>query len=166
VGTTKSWAWVLVAVLGCGLVALLAIAGAGVYFVSRHIDVEQATDADALRTLDLARSRFGEQRPLYQVDGSQRPQPTGMLGRLPQSTVRPDHLMILAWDPANERLVRVSLPFWLLKVGRHKFELRSEAEGFDLSELDLDINELERVGPVLVFERRDASGQRILAWTE
>jgi hypothetical protein len=71
---------------------------------------------------------------------------------------------ILAWDPDKARLARVSLPFWMLKLGRKKIDLTSG--DFDFQRLPLDIEQLQRVGPVLLFDYRPAGGQRVLVWTQ
>jgi hypothetical protein len=34
----KTWVWIVVGALGVCLVALIVVAGAGVYFVTRHIE--------------------------------------------------------------------------------------------------------------------------------
>ena len=39
----KKWIWIVVIFLGVCVVALLAVAGAGVYFVAKHIDMEAST---------------------------------------------------------------------------------------------------------------------------
>jgi hypothetical protein len=39
-------------------------------------------------------------------------------------------------------------------------------DGFDLKELDLDVKELRRIGPALVHDFRDTSGERVLIWTQ
>jgi hypothetical protein len=61
--------------------------------------------------------------------------------------------------------VKISLPFWLLRMGRRKIDVGKDA-GFDLDRLNLDVNELERIGSMLVFEHRAPSGERVLIWTQ
>jgi hypothetical protein len=72
---------------------------------------------------------------------------------------------VLAWEPDDERVVQVSLPFWLLKLGRHKVDVTGK-RGFDLDRLNIDVQELERVGPVLILDLHAPSGQRVLVWTK
>ena len=82
------------------------------------------------------------------------------------SSLTADTLYMLAWDPDQSRLVRVSLPFWLLRIGRHKVRVMREANGFDFQRLNLDVDELERIGPALVFDFRNQDGVRVLLWTQ
>jgi hypothetical protein len=85
---------------------------------------------------------------------------------LPTSTSKPESLWLLAWDPDDERLVKVSLPFWMLSVGRKKMEIGGEGREFDFEQLNLDPQELERIGPALVFDFRERDGARVLLWTQ
>jgi hypothetical protein len=162
----RTWIWIIVGCLGVGLLTLIAVAGAGVYFLSRHVDARRSTGAEALRSLETQRTVFKDQPPLFQVDSNDRTLPTRPLSSLPTSSVKPEHLWILAWDPDEERLVKVSLPFWLLRMGRRKIDVFSGDRQFDLERLSLDINELERIGPALVIDIRAKRGERVLVWTQ
>ena len=162
----KTWIWIVVGCLGTGVVVLLAVAGAGVYFVAHHIHSERSTATDALGAFDAATTRFRNQRPLYEVDSAEEPRLARPLAELPTASDEPDALWILAWDPDDERLVRVSLPFWMLGVGQAKMKLAGSESGFDLNRLNLDTSELRRIGPALVFDFRGREGVRVLLWTQ
>ena len=43
----KTWIWIIVTCLAVCVVALLAVAAFGVYFVASHIDTTRTTSADA-----------------------------------------------------------------------------------------------------------------------
>jgi hypothetical protein len=161
----KTWIWIIVGVLGLCVLLLLAVAGAGVYFVSSHISSKRTTNGDAFQTFDTARARFKDQRPLLELDNMEKPRVTKPLSEFPTSSMRPEELCVLAWNPEDERVVQVSLPFWLLKLGRRKMAVRGDS-GFDLDRLNLDINELDRIGPMLVLDMHGPMGQRVLVWTK
>jgi len=74
--------------------------------------------------------------------------------------------MVQAWNPEDERLVRLSLPFWLLRFTPDKMRTSRREGRFDMHELQLDIPELERIGPALVLDYRNQDGVRVLLWTE
>lgn len=160
----KTWLWILVAVLGLGVVFVIAVAGFGVYFVSNHVRAGQSTSADAFRSFDEARARFKEQPPVFELDNREHPRQLRQFADMPASATKADLLYILAWDPDRERLVKVSMPFWVLRLGRQKIDLMSG--GFDFQSLQLDVNQLDRVGPVLLFDYRTPNGQRVLVWTQ
>ena len=86
------------------------------------------------------------------------------LSEIPNGSVKPENLWILAWDPDEEKVVKLSLPFWMLRMGRKKMTVM-ESSGFDLERLNVDWRELERIGPALVFDLKSSRGERVLIWT-
>jgi hypothetical protein len=161
-----TWIWIIVIFLGACVVALMAVAGAGVYFVARHIEMEASTTTDAKRAFDTVRESFKEQKPLFEVDTFERAKAVRPVEEIPTSTDKPRHLWIQAWDPDEERLVKISVPFWLLKLGKRKVDFAQGGGGFDLDRLNIDIHELERIGPVIVLDFRSPRGERVLLWTQ
>jgi hypothetical protein len=161
----KTWIWIVVGSLVAGVLALIAVAGAGLYFVSKHIHTEPTTSGAALRAFDDVAARFSGRRPLYELDSAEQPHLAQPLEDLPTAGAAPDALRILAWDPEEQRLVRVSLPLWMLHVGHAKMALAGD-DVFDLGRLQLDGNELRRIGPALVFDFRSRDGVRVLLWTQ
>jgi hypothetical protein len=164
--TRRTWVWVLVAVLSAGLVAIIAIAAGGFYFVTHHISSEDSTSVQATRAFDNVAVSFGGVRPLFEMDNGDQPRPTRPIGQMPTGAKPSRDLLLLAWEPDNQRLVRVTLPFWMLRVGKHKLRIAKEHQGFDLDRLNLDVDELERIGPVLVMDFRNQDGVRVLVWTQ
>ncbi len=162
----KTWLWVIVGVLGVGFVVLVAIAGTGVYFVTHHIQTRSTSDADAMRALDAVRQTFQNARPLYEVDTTDEPHLTRALSDIATSSTPATAFNILAWDPEHHHLVRMSLPLWLVRIGRrHSVVAGDDGRGFDIERLDLDADELARIGPALVFDLRNRDGVRVLVWT-
>src|SRR5262249_47385343 len=133
----KTWIWIIVSVIGLCVLALFVLAGAGMYFVSHHISATKSTSADALEQVDRAKALLKDQRLLIEIDeyarsGARRPVP-----ELPTSPVGPDQLGILAWNPNEEppRIVKVSVPFWIMRLGRRKFDVINGDPGFDFDRL-------------------------------
>jgi hypothetical protein len=162
----KTWLWVLVGICAMGLVVLIAAAGAGVYYVTRHVQSEASSSAEAIRTFDAVKTAFADKRPLYELDRGEQPRATRPLSSLPTAKVPPKDLWVLVWDPENERVIKLSLPFWMLRVGKQKFSLPQGHGGVDLDHLDLDLKQLERIGPALVIDYRHPEGARVLLWTQ
>ncbi len=162
----KTWIWIIVTGIGLVVLLLVAVAGAGIYFLSRHIDSRPANSPDALRSFEAQRALFKDQAPLFQVDNNERTLPTRPLSSLPTSPNKPEHMWILAWDPDDERLVKISLPFWVLRMGRRKIDVFSGDREFDLERLSIDVGELERIGPALIIDLRARGGERVLVWTQ
>lgn len=162
----KTWVWIVVGVLVSAVVVLIGVAGAGVYFVTRHIKTERVTSVEAIRAFDSARALFSDRGPLYEIDEGESPRLTRPFSELPSSDIKPESVWVLAWDPNEERLVKVSLPFWMLQFGRQKMAFANSGRRFDMERLHLDGAELERIGPALVFDYRDRDGTRVLLWTQ
>ena len=63
-GKVKTWVWVVVAVVVLGILGIIAVAGAGIYFFSRHIQTRTVTQADRLPRLRPDRGPvFGPEAP-------------------------------------------------------------------------------------------------------
>jgi hypothetical protein len=163
----KTWVWVIAGVLAACLILLVAVAGAGVYFVTQHIHADRVSATEALRAFDDIRGRFKGQAPLYEVDADQSARLVRPLADLPSVSQKPTRLCVLGWDPDQQRLVRVVLPLWLLRLGHQKLHVATgDDHAFDLNRLNLDIDDLERIGTALVFDYRNRDGSRVLLWTE
>ena len=74
-------------------------------------------------------------------------------------------LAILVWDPTDERTVRISLPFWVLKLGRRKIDIGNSG-GFDFERLNIDVDQLEKIGPRLLVDVQRPGGERVLVWSD
>ena len=160
----RTWLWILVGVLGFGVVCVVAMAGFGIYFISHHVKSTTSTSADAFKAFDEARGLFKDATPLFELDRYEEPRMTRRLEDMPTGARRPQNMHILAWDPDRERLSRVSMPFWMLRLGKQKIDLTSE--GLELQRLQLNVDDLERVGPLVLFDYRPPTGQRVLVWTQ
>jgi hypothetical protein len=107
---------------------------------------------------------FKNEQPVFDLDAHDEPHQVRQLSALPTSTKPADVMSVLAWNPDRERMVRVSIPFWILRLGKQKIDISSG--GFRFDRLQLDVTELQRVGPVLLFDGRTTSGERVLIWTQ
>ena len=162
--TRKTWLWIFIGVVGFGVLCIIAIAGAGMYFVSSHVHAGPSTSADAFRAFDEVHAKFKNEKPVFELDGKEHPRQVRQFSDMPTSLKKADMAWMLVWDPDRERLVKMSMPFWILRLGRQKIDISSG--GFDFQRLQLDVNELQRVGPVLLFDLRTSGGERVLIWTQ
>lgn len=164
--SAKTWLKIVLVVIALGLAGMCAIAGAGVYFVSRHINTERVSSSSALEQFDDALARFKDQKPLIEIDAGERVRRVRDIAGLPTAATKATTLVVMAWDPDEGRIVNLKLPLWILTMGQKKVDLGVGAESFDLRRLDLDIKEMERVGSLLVVDVHSRSGSRVLVWTE
>lgn len=170
---TRTWIWIIVGGLGVCVLVMCAIAGTGVYFVSKHIQAKRTSTTDALHEFEATRASFKGKAPLLELDRLGHPREVTRTESMPTSAVKPTDLVILAWNPDRNRIVRISLPFWLLHFGRRKVDLFDSSSGsegaggndFDFDRLNIDVNELERIGPAFVLDYTTMNGERVLVWT-
>ena len=163
-GKVKAWVWVVVGVVVLGILSVVAMAAAGLWFVKSHIDIRSTTSAAATEDFQTIRQRFATQKPLIELDEH------GSFLRAnvdrPAGTQRPQTLNVMAFDPNDEKVVRMELPFWLLRLkgGGGRFDIgRSNV---DLARMRITVEDLERYGPILILDQRDTDGSRVLVWSQ
>src|SRR5882762_6212784 len=126
--------WVSIAIAAAIIVAILAGAaiGGALMFFSRHISTQFTSTEKAADEFVAARARFSGQQPLIEM------RPGEAVVRREQraaaSDTRVDRqletLHVLAYDRGAGKLVRVNVPFWLLRLApsRHvRFTNRDRA---------------------------------------
>ena len=160
----RTWLWIVLAAFGLRVIFVIMIAGAGLYFVRSHVSTKTTTTAEAFSAFDAARAPFKDIPPVYEVDDRERVKQLRKLTELPDGQTRAQYMQVLVWDADRERLVKVSVPFWVLRMGHQKIDIANSP--FEIERLQLDVKELERVGPLLLLDLRSRGGQRVLIWTQ
>ena len=162
----RTWVWVVVGVMVVGILFVIAMAGAGVYYFARHIDATKATPEVAATEFDAVRARFKGQRPLIELDERGRFLRSNTDRPEPANAVRPDALHVLAFDPDEEGMVKVTVPFWLLRLKMGGSSIDLSGNRVRLEDLKLSVDDLERYGPTLVLDQTSAGGDRVLVWSQ
>jgi type II secretory pathway pseudopilin PulG len=160
----RAWVWIVVAIVVFGILGVIAMAAAGLWFVKSHVNIQSATTAVASADFQTIRARFANQKPLIELD--ERGNFLHANTDRPTSTQRPQTLTILAFDSDDEKVVRLELPFWLLRLkgGGSRFDVGGG--NVDLAKLRLTVEELERFGPTLILDQKDSGGSRVLIWSQ
>jgi hypothetical protein len=165
----KTWISVVIAVvIILGMLAAAAIGGTA-YFFARHIHAEPAETADAAREFETARGRFSGQPALIEIRRDDEPLLHKELIKSETPGKPLETLRVLAYDPDDEKLVRVSIPFWLLRLapsGKRMSFLSDNGIDFDSERVHLTLDDLERRGPGLILDHKDRRGSLVLVWTE
>jgi hypothetical protein len=164
-GKVKTWVWVVVAIAVVGILTIVAIAGVATYFVARHIETTEATPADAAAEFDRVKSEFDGQRPLIELDSRGHFVKAHTDRPVPQDARRPEELRLLAFDPRDRRIVRFTIPFWLLRLKAGKATIDLNGNRMDLEDLRLSVEDLERYGPTLIVDHKSPDGERVLVWS-
>lgn len=146
--------------------ATAALAGIGIFalLVWRAVETTDVAPAQVTREFDTARSSTGGGQALVTR------QPDGTLARRanpPPDEPEPiEHICILTYHAASQRLSRTEVPFWFYKLKAPAAQFFLGNADFDLSDLGLTGADLERAGPGLVFDEADEAGNRWLVWTQ
>lgn len=166
----KTWVWVVVTLAALALVGFIALIAAGAYFVAREIDAKPASKASAEQQFDAERVRFADEKPLIEIDEDDRAVRSRFDPNLPPAASKPEVMVVMAWDPEEERIVRVRLPFWLLRLGSRNRRGGSLNLGsrsvITFERLNISVQDLERLGPALIIDHRSWHGERVLIWTQ
>lgn len=165
----KTWISVAIAaVLVLGILAAAAVGGTA-YFFARHVHTQAVETADATKEFASARGRFSGEPALIVMQRGDQPVLHRELLKTEMPSKPLETLRVLAYDPDAEKLVRVSIPFWLLRLAptnkRMSF-LSDNGIDFDSDRVHLSLDDLERRGPGLVVDHTDRRGSLLLVWTE
>jgi hypothetical protein len=162
----KTWIWIAVAIVAVCILGLVVMAGVGFYFMSKHIQTSEATPAVAAKEFDAIKSMFKGQQPLIELDGRGEFLRAHTDRPVPAQPTHPDQLHILAFDPSDSRMVRFSIPFWLLRMNSGNATIDLNGNRMDLEDLRLRVEDLERFGPTLIVDHQGSDGQRVLVWSK
>lgn len=165
-GKIKTWIWVVVAIIIIGIVCVVAMAGVGFYFFSQHFDTKVVSRENAGQEFEEVRARFATQKALIELDEHGRFLRANVDRPTNSHTKVPDQLYVLAFDPDDRRIVRVNIPFWLLRMKAHGGTVDFNASQLDLEDLKLTVEDLERFGPTLIVDHRGTHGERVLVWSQ
>jgi hypothetical protein len=166
VAKARTWILIILAAIGTIVLCLFVLAGVSTYWVMQHVKTQPSSATSAVKTFDQERAQFGDQKALLSLDEMDNPSVIQRkIDGLPPGKAPATNMEILVWSPNNERTVRISLPFWLLKLGRKKIDIGG-ADSFDFNRLQIDVNQLERIGPMLIADVERPGGERVLIWTK
>ncbi len=165
-GKVKTWVWVVIAIVVIGILGIIAMAAAGMYFFSRHIQMREASPVVAARTFDEAKARFAKQKPLIELDDR------GEFLRSNVQRERPSHppaleaMHMMAYDPDDGKVVSFSIPWWLMRLRKGESVINFGGRDMDLEDLKITIEDLEQFGPTLIIDHKSPSGDRVLVWSQ
>lgn len=165
-GKVKTWIWIIAAVVIVGILGLVAMAGVGFYYASQHIDTRAASPTSAAKDFEDVRARFQNQPPLIELDDRGHFHRANAKRALPATVTPPEKLYVLAYDPDEGRIVRLSIPFWLLRLKMAGATVDFNGRQMDLEDLKLSIEDLERYGPTLIAEHKAPDGSHVIVWSQ
>lgn len=165
-GRVKTWVWVLAGIIVLGILCLIAVAGAGIYFATQHIETRTASSSSASREFEEAKAKFSGQKPLIELDRHGKFVRANTDRPAPPYARSPEQLNVLAYAPKDGRIVHVKIPFWLLRLKMGNARIDFNGNRMDLDDLRLSVEDLERYGPTLIVDHSSTDGERVLVWSQ
>jgi hypothetical protein len=157
----RKWVKVTLSLAAVGLLGFMILAGVGTYYVFRHFDSRNATEAETKPDFDAVRAKFPGRQPLVEIRNLQ--SADVMVHRTTHpSGVRAKTVHILAWNEEDLELVRTDVPVWLMKFS--SINVLSHL-GIAPEKFRLTADDLERYGPGIVVDFKKP-GNQVLVWLE
>ena len=162
---TKTWVWIAIGIIAVCILAVIMAAAVGLWLLRSHVNIQPSTVSAATADFQSVRDRFAAQKPLIELDD--RGNFVHANVDRPNGTQRPESLNVMAFDAHDEHVVRMDIPFWLLRLKMRGTRIDVGRSGnVDLAKLRLTVEDLERFGPTLILDHRDADGSRVLVWSQ
>jgi len=137
----------------------------GFYFFSQHFDTKVVSRETASTEFERVKVQFTGQKPLIELDERGRFLRANSDRAVQPNARRPDQLYVLAFDPDDERIVKVTIPFWLLRL-KSRGTIDFNGGNLELEDLKLTVEDLERFGPTLIVDHKSPGGERVLVWSQ
>jgi hypothetical protein len=162
----RTWVWIIISIVAVCILGIIVMAGAGLYFFSQHIKTMEASPAVAARTFEETRSRFANQPPLLEFDAHGNVSKSHTERLRTASGPKPEAIHVLAYDQDDGRVIRMSIPFWLLRLKSGNARINFGDGDINLEELKIGVEDLERMGPTLLIDQKSPGGDRVLVWSQ
>jgi hypothetical protein len=164
---TRRWIPIVLGVLLVLVVGMAALVGSCAYLVRRQVQVREASSvSDYEREASTILKRFEGVPPLVE-DGPSGPRLSqkALAIRQKRDVLPPlSNLHVLVFSVKENKLVRLSLPFWLLRLSPDgRMDINRDDVG--LENMRLSIVDLEAAGPGPLFVRR-SDDSHVLVWTD
>jgi hypothetical protein len=162
--------WLLI-ILGIVVVVVIlgvaAVVGFG-YWMYRQMEITTTTTGNIEQEFADVRARFQGKVPYVEISMDDQDKAV-VHHELEKGTRTPlQHLRLVAYDEREHRLVRLTIPFWLVRLGKNKeINLSAGRSGFDPGvRLSVTPEDIERFGPGLIIDGVGRRGERFIIWAE
>ncbi len=161
------WGWIIFGIVAFTMlvgVSLIAVAG---FFVYQQFAFKStpATERSAEQKFEEVVKRFEGQTPLLVIkDG----EPVLRMPSGTRSRARIEALHVMVWEPNDERVVSLNIPFWLIRMTNgHPIKLSAGGDHTDARpQLKITAEDLERHGPGLILMHHEPGGERVIVWAQ
>ena len=161
------WAVIIIGSAAFVLIVVVGLVGVAGYVIYQQFAFKatSASEQSAEAEFERIANRFGNQKPYLVI---QEGEPVISEPKGPASGKRVEAIHILVWNPDDQKLVRLNVPFWLLRMTKgHPIRLTTNADpDGEPMFLKVTADDLERRGPGLILDHKEASGERVLVWAQ
>lgn len=160
----RTWLWVVLGIAAMAIVGAVTFVSLVAIMVTRSTKVTTAVPAEASVQFETIRSQFRHEVPLLKISGDTVDDSELTRRSATRGAQRAQTLQVLAWNHADQKLVRLSLPIWTLRFSTSG-NLKIGSAGVSFERVRLDPATVERIGPALVLDAR-LDEVDVLLWTE
>jgi hypothetical protein len=153
------WSLAAVAVI---VLAFAALAGTGAYYFLRNLETRSASETDSRAEFDSVRARFKDRAPLLVIADLQNADVRVNRSVHPEGR-RAETLHVLNWNREDGRLMRASVPLWLMRFS--SVNILSEL-GLAPERFRLTVDDLAAYGPGIVADYQKAGEVGVIVWVE
>lgn len=152
---------IFVVVVGAALVAV------GGYIIYSQFSLQTVKTTTPEVEFAKVETQFAGQTPMLEIRAGEEATPIvhrepGHPGQGPLS-----NLHLLAWDARQKKLVRFTMPFWLVRLGGSSpMNFRSSGGLFESTDIRLTAQDIERHGPGLIVNMTTRRGERVIMWAD
>jgi len=162
-----SWAVIIVAASAFVLIVGVGLVGVVGYVIYQQFafQAKSATEMSADEEFAEIVGKFEGQKP-YLVIKDGEPVVSDAPAAAPGKPVEALHIIV--WDPDERKVIKLNMPFWLLRMTKGqpiKISSNDDPDGQSVK-LQITADDLERRGPGLILDHREASGERVLVWAQ
>jgi hypothetical protein len=165
-GKVKTWVWVVIAIVVIGIVGIIAMAAAGMYYFTRHIQMREASPVVAARSFEEVKARFANQKPLIELDEHGDFLRSNLQRARPENPPAIDAMHMMVYEPDEGKIINFSIPWWLMRLQRGESVINFGGRDMNLEDLKLTIDDLEGFGPTLIVDHQNRNGERVLVWSQ
>jgi hypothetical protein len=158
----RTWAKATLGGLAVVALAFAVLAGTGAYFVFRGMERRVSGEAEAVKEIDVVKTRFGQRSPLVEIVDPVRAD-IRINRPADASTVKVDTVHIMNWKREDGELMRTAVPLWLLRFS--SVNVLSQL-GLAPEKFRLTVSDIERYGPGIIVDYGSPGASRLLMWVD
>lgn len=162
----RNWLLIILGIVVVVVILGIVAVGGFVYFMYRQMEISTTSTGNIEQEFASARARFQGQVPYVEISADE--EKAVVHHELEKPTRTPlQHLRLIAYDERDHRLVRLTIPFWLVRLGGNKGQINLGHSGFDPGmQLKVTPEDIERFGPGLIIDGVGRRGEHFILWAE